>query len=94
VQCVLGFLWTKDANTWQGNGGVVEVEHAMELCPCQQAGVDAGAMKKVESQFSLQEEMVPKVDREVFVGAAQASNQVILVGADGPLSSIAVVQEG
>jgi hypothetical protein len=42
----------------------------------------------------LGHETIPQVEREVFVNAAKASNEVILEGADGTFGGIASVDPG
>jgi len=46
-------------------------------------------MEEVQGQLSLGEEMVPEVNGEQFVGAAESTNEVIFEGANGAFGSIA-----
>ena len=53
-----------------------------------------GAMQKVQGQLSLREEVIPKVERKVFVGATKASNKMVFKGVNGPFGSIAMMYMG
>ncbi len=46
------------------------------------------ATQQVQGQLSLGEEVVPEVERKVFVGAAKAGNKMVFKGANGTFSSI------
>jgi hypothetical protein len=56
-----------------------------------QLGIDAGAPKKIEGDKGLWEEAVPKVQWKIRVSGAEASNKVVLEGADGPFGCITTV---
>jgi hypothetical protein len=59
-----------------------------------QLGIDAGATKKIEGNEGLGEEAVPKMQGEIRVRGAEASNKVILEGAYGSFGGITTVQMG
>jgi hypothetical protein len=66
----------------------------MDLCIGRQTRIDARCAEKVECDQSLREEAVPKMKREIGVGAAKACNKVVLKSTDGTFGSIAAVNLG
>jgi len=83
-----------DADARRGNGSAIEIEVAMKLRPSRQAGVDAGPAQEIEREFSLGEQAVPEMHREVLVRAAEAGDEVVLEGADGTFGGIAAMDMG
>ena len=63
----------------------------MELGPCRESGINTRTTKEIEGEFSLRQKAVPKVQWEVFVSAAEASNEMIFESTDGSVSGIASV---
>jgi hypothetical protein len=57
-------------------------------------GVQTGAAKKVEGEESLWQKAVPEVEREIFVGAAEAGDEVVFERADCAFGGIAAVDVG
>jgi hypothetical protein len=51
-----------------------------------------GLMEKIEGCGSLQQQTIPKVKREVFACAAQASNEVVIKGLNCLFRHIAILQ--
>jgi len=68
------FFMDDSVHARRGNRGTVEVKGALQLCPCGQLGAETGAMQEVQGQFSMREEAIPKVNGDVFVGAAKSCN--------------------
>ena len=66
----------------------VEVELAEQLCPGRKFRIDARAADDVEAEDGLGQQMIPKVQWEVFVNAAEASDEVVFESADCAFSSI------
>jgi hypothetical protein len=81
----------KDASTGRSKRGAVVVESTMKLGVGGQLGIDAGATKKIEGDKGLWEEAVPKMQGKIRVSGAEASNKVVLEGADGPFGCITTV---
>jgi hypothetical protein len=81
----------EDAGAWGRYRCAIEVIVAMHLGPGRQLWVDAGATQEVESEDGLWEQAVPQVEREVRIGAAQASDEVVLESADGAFGRIGAV---
>jgi hypothetical protein len=72
----------------------MEVIVSVHLGPGQQLGVDGCAMNEVESEDALLKQAVPEVEQEVRVGAAEASNEVILEGVNGVFGRVGTVNTG
>ncbi len=53
-----------------------------------------GATKEIQGQFSLREEVIPQVNWKLFVGAAEASNEMVFEHVNGTFRSIATVDMG
>jgi hypothetical protein len=82
----------EDAGAWGRDRRAIEVVVAIHLGPGRQLWVDAGATHEVESEDGLWEQSVPQMEREVRVGAAQASDEVVLESADGAFGRIGTVK--
>jgi len=54
-------------------------------------GVDPGSAEEVQGDEALGEQPIPQVEREVGGQAAEASNQMIFEGADGPFGRVPAV---
>jgi len=59
--------------------------------PTRQFGVALASMQEIESEFGLQEQLVPDVQGVVSICAAGPSNRVVFECADGRFSCIATV---
>ena len=57
-------------------------------------GVEAGALKEIQGEFSLREEAIPQVNWKLFISAAKASNEMVFESANGTFCSIAMVDVG
>jgi hypothetical protein len=79
----------ENAGAWRSQGSAVEVEEAVDLRPSGKLRIDARTAEKVQRLEGLREEAIPKVERKGRVGAAEASNEVVLEGANGLLCSVA-----
>jgi hypothetical protein len=75
-------------NCGGGNRCFVEVEAAEQLCPCRKFRIDARAAGDVEAEDGSWQQMIPKVQWEVFVNAGEGSDEVIFESTDCALSSI------
>jgi hypothetical protein len=89
---LVGLDVNEHSGAWGRNRRAIEVVVAMHLGPGRQLWVEAGATHEVESEDGLWEQAVPQVEREVGVGAAQASNEVVLEGANGAFGRIGAVK--
>jgi hypothetical protein len=78
---LLGPFMGNDAATWGP-----DVEDTMDLGPCGELGVQAGSAKKVQGDFRPGDQMVPKMDREVLIHAAEGFDEMVLL--KGTLSMI------
>ena len=54
--------------------------------------IEARGAEKVERQVSMRDEAVPEMQGEVVVAAAEAGDEVILVGLDGAFGDVGVIQ--
>ena len=69
----------------------IEVERTVELGVGGDVGVDVRCAQKVERDFGLGQELVPEVEGEVLVDAAEASDEVVLERADGAFGRVAAM---
>jgi hypothetical protein len=86
-----GFLWMDNTGAWRSQGSAVEVEEAVDLSPGGKLRIDARTPEKVQRLEGLRKEAIPKIERKGGVGAAEASNEVVLEGANGSLCSVAPI---
>jgi hypothetical protein len=78
------------ASGW-AQGCAVEVKGTVDLGPSGKFGIDLRTTEEVQSDLCLGEEMIPKMNWEVFIHAAEAGNKMIFEGTDGPFCSIAAM---
>jgi hypothetical protein len=69
----------------------VVVEDTVQLCLYEQLGVDTGASEQIQGEWSMWEESVLQIKREVLVGDVQTGNEVIFYRSNGALSRIPAV---
>ena len=81
-------LVDENSGSWWREWRAVEVEGAVDLGVGGEAWVDAGAAEQVEGDEGLWEESIPEIEREIGVGAAEAGDEVVLKGTDGPFGGI------
>jgi hypothetical protein len=81
----------EDANTWRCEWSFVEIENAVYLGLGGETRVDTRGPEQVQSEKSLREHLVPKVEREVWVGATQPGDEVVFEGANGSFGCIGAV---
>ena len=84
----------EDADAGRGEWCPVEVEGAVELGPGRELGVQAGTTEEVQGDDCLGDEAVPQVEREVFVDAAEARDEVVFERANGAFGGVASVDAG
>ena len=70
---------------------MVEIKSAMWLHTGTELRVDVRTAQEVEFDFHLWNQLIPKMEGEVFVDAAQSHAEMILEGMDAALGSIAPV---
>ena len=51
-------------------------------------GLDRELRSKFESELSLGDEFIPKMQGKIFVGAAESGDEMVLEGTDSTFSSI------
>jgi hypothetical protein len=85
------FFMDEDANTGRCEWRLVEIEDAINLGLGGETRVDARGPEEVQSEKRLREQPVPKVERKVWVGAAQPSDEMVFEGADGTFGCIRAV---
>ena len=85
-----------DENACAGGceGGAVEVEGTVDLCPSGELRVDARAAKKVEGLEGLGEKAVPKVEGKGGIGAAEAGDEVVFERSDCTFGGIPAMHVG
>ena len=66
----------------------------MDLRPGGEARIETGRAEQVEADERLWEEAVPEMKGEVAVGRAEAGDEMVLEGADGPLGGVPTVKVG
>ena len=59
---------------------------------CRQSWVETGRAEEVECQGGIWDEAVPEMQRGVWIAAAQAGNEVILVSLDCSFCGIGAMQ--
>ena len=57
-------------------------------------GIEAGAAQGVQGEFSLWQQFVPKVEREIFVHTADSSDETIFECAGSTFSCVLAVKVG
>ena len=81
----------ENADAGRGQGCAVEIEEAVQLRPSGEVGIEAGTAQEVESEYGLGDKAIPQVQGEGFVDTAEASDEMILEGADGAFSGVATM---
>ena len=66
----------------------VKVKGSVDLGVSGEAWVDAGAAEEVDGDQCLREKMVQQIEREAGVGAAEACDEVVFEGSDGPFGGV------
>jgi hypothetical protein len=69
-------------------GGGIEIELAEDLGVAREFWVDSRGPKQVESDDGLGDEATPQMERKVFVGAAEAGDEVFFERSDGPFGGV------
>ena len=89
---VVGCLVYYESHAWRCNWCAVEIKSTVWLGFCQQYWVDTGRAEKVECQGGMWDEAVPEMQWEVWVAAAQASDEVIRLCLDLLLWGVGAMQ--
>ena len=84
----------EDTDARWGNGGTIEVKCSVEVCPGREFGVETGTAKEVKTQFSLGQKLVPQVEGEILVDAAESCDEVVFESANGPFGRVPSVHVG
>ncbi len=83
-----GFLVNEDASARWCKRCSVKIKGSVNLRIRGESWVDARSAQQVEGQHCLWQQLVPKVEREVGVGAAEAGNEVVFKRADSALGRV------
>ena len=86
------FLMDEDADAGWGDWCSVEIKGTVDLGVGRELGIESRASEKVESEESLREKLVPEMEREIGVGAAEAGDEVIFESSNGALSGVATME--
>ena len=84
----------EDAAAYGAEGGGVGVEGAVEGFPSREEGSNGGLAEKVEGEFGLREEFVPKVVWEGWKDAGEDTEEVSFEGADVTFGYVAPMDVG
>ena len=76
---VVGCLVYYDLRAWWCEWCAVEIKSTVQLGFCRHSWVETGRAEEVECQCGMWDEAVPEIQRQVWVAAAQAGDEVILL---------------
>lgn len=88
------FFVGNDTAAWGSEGCAVVVKLATYLCMGGELGVEAGCSHHVQCDLGLWNELVPKVDWEILISAAESGDEVVLECADGSFGRVTTVHAG
>ena len=88
--CVCGLVY-QDSGAGRCQRGSVKIKLPKRLCMRRQVGVGPRVAQQVQCYVALWDELAPQVEWEAFITRAEASQEMILVGADGALGGVASV---
>jgi hypothetical protein len=77
-----------------GKRSAIEVERTVDLGLGGQLWIHPGLSQKIESEETLREEFVPKIQREVGVGGTYSCNEVVLECVNVALGDVATMDVG
>jgi hypothetical protein len=77
-----GLLVNDDVSAGRCKGRFIKAECSVELCLRGQSWIDLGLAKEIERQRALRKKAAPEEHGKLFVGAAEAGNEMILPAAN------------
>jgi hypothetical protein len=84
----------EDLRSGRDKRSAIEVKRTVDLGLGGQLWIYPGSSQKIESEETLREEFVPKIQGEVGVGGTYYCNEVVFECANGALDRVATIDVG